>query len=98
MLIFSNPLKPMQPGKNSFRRGLCFVLGATAATSCGWTQTPPPAHPVVLHAARLLDIEAGRIVSPGEVLIEGAKIVASKSTARLLKTNGPKQWEDASKA
>lgn len=28
---------------------------------------------------------------------EGAKIVASKPTARLLKTNGPKQWEDAAK-
>lgn len=28
---------------------------------------------------------------------EGAKIVATTSTTRLLKTNGPKQWEDASK-
>ncbi|MDB5308453.1 MAG: hypothetical protein JWO38_2655 [Gemmataceae bacterium] len=27
----------------------------------------------------------------------GAQIVASKNAARLLKTNGPKQWEDASK-
>ena len=28
---------------------------------------------------------------------EGAQIVASKPTARLLKINGPKQWEDAAK-
>ena len=28
---------------------------------------------------------------------EGAKIVAHKNAARLLKTNGPKQWEDAAK-
>jgi len=28
---------------------------------------------------------------------EGAQIVASKPTARLLKTNGPKQWEEAAK-
>ena len=28
---------------------------------------------------------------------EGAKIVASKNTARLLKVNGPKQWEEAGK-
>jgi len=28
---------------------------------------------------------------------EGAQIIASKPTARLLKTNGPKQWEDAAK-
>jgi len=28
---------------------------------------------------------------------EGAQIIASKPTARLLKANGPKQWEDAAK-
>jgi glyoxylase-like metal-dependent hydrolase (beta-lactamase superfamily II) len=28
---------------------------------------------------------------------EGARIIASKPTARLLKANGPKQWEDAAK-
>ena len=28
---------------------------------------------------------------------EGAQIIASKHTGRLLKTNGPKQWEEASK-
>jgi cyclase len=28
---------------------------------------------------------------------EGAQIIASKNTARLLKTSGPKQWEDAGK-
>ena len=28
---------------------------------------------------------------------EGAKIVASTNTARLLKTNGPKHWEEASR-
>src|SRR5579885_2596106 len=30
--------------------------------------------PIVLHAARLLDVEAGRIVQPGEVLVEGERI------------------------
>jgi imidazolonepropionase-like amidohydrolase len=33
-----------------------------------------PTHPVVLHAARLLDIDSGKIVSPGEVLVEGERI------------------------
>ncbi|MCE9565067.1 MAG: MBL fold metallo-hydrolase [Planctomycetes bacterium] len=28
---------------------------------------------------------------------EGAQVIASKQTTRLLKTNGPKQWEDAAK-
>ncbi len=41
-------------------------------------QTTP--HPIVLHAARLLDIEAGRVLTPGEVLVEGEKIVAAGAT------------------
>jgi len=36
----------------------------------------PPRPPIVLHAARLLDIETGRIVTPGEVLVEGERIAA----------------------
>jgi imidazolonepropionase-like amidohydrolase len=36
--------------------------------------SPHPA--IVLHAARLLDVAGGRIVSPGEVLVEGERIVA----------------------
>jgi imidazolonepropionase-like amidohydrolase len=32
-------------------------------------------HPIVLHAARLLEIENGRLLSPGEVLVDGGKIV-----------------------
>jgi imidazolonepropionase-like amidohydrolase len=37
------------------------------------SQTAPP-HPIVLHAARLLDIESGKIVTPGEVLVLGERI------------------------
>ena len=35
-------------------------------------QTPPQV--IVLHAARLLDVESGTIVSPGEVLVRGERI------------------------
>jgi imidazolonepropionase-like amidohydrolase len=45
------------------------LLAATAAQS----QT-------VLHAARLLDIESGRIISPGEILVQGERIVAVGSS------------------
>jgi imidazolonepropionase-like amidohydrolase len=31
--------------------------------------------PVVLHAARMLDVDSGRIVTPGEVLVRGERIV-----------------------
>jgi imidazolonepropionase-like amidohydrolase len=39
-------------------------------------QTQSNATPIVLHAARLLEIEAGRNLTPGEVLVEGERIVA----------------------
>ncbi len=35
------------------------------------------AHVIVLHAARLFDVESGKIVTPGEVLVEGERIVAA---------------------
>jgi imidazolonepropionase-like amidohydrolase len=59
-------------------RYFTFVLiGCIAALA----QTPP--RPIVLHAARLLDIESGKIVTPGEVLVRGERIVeAGSSVAR----------------
>ena len=36
---------------------------------------PPPSHPIVLHAARLLDVKTGRMVKPGEILVQGERIV-----------------------
>ena len=48
---------------------------ASAQMQTGWEHTyAPPNHPIVLHAARLLDIESGKAISPGEVLIRGDKI------------------------
>ncbi|MGZ4789105.1 MAG: amidohydrolase family protein [Terriglobales bacterium] len=37
-----------------------------------FSQTQP--HPIVLHAARILDVESGRVTSPGEVLVQGERI------------------------
>ena len=36
--------------------------------------TPAPSHSIVLHAARLLDVKTGRILKPGEILVEGDRI------------------------
>jgi len=36
--------------------------------------------PVVLHAARVLDVETGKITAPGEILVQGERIVAVGST------------------
>jgi imidazolonepropionase-like amidohydrolase len=54
---------------------------ACAALAVPAQETPAgTAHPIVLHAARLLDVAAGKIVSPGEVLVEGERIVAAGSS------------------
>jgi imidazolonepropionase-like amidohydrolase len=56
-------------------------LGLVLAMSCGrlctaqtQSQSATP-HPIVLHAARLLDVKSGRVVKPGEVLVQGERIV-----------------------
>jgi imidazolonepropionase-like amidohydrolase len=47
------------------------LLGTFAVSAA---QSPAPVKPVVLHAARILDVAAGKTLSPGEVLIEGTRI------------------------
>lgn len=39
-----------------------------------------PTRPIVLHAARLLEVESGRMLTPGEVLVRGERIVEVGST------------------
>lgn len=62
------------------------ALAATAllAASCSFTTAGQSAsadhHATVLHAARMLDVSAGKIVSPGEVLIQDEHIVAAGSS------------------
>ncbi len=49
------------------------LLLALIANAAG--QSPARAsHPIVLHAARLLDVKTGRILKPGEILVEGDRI------------------------
>src|SRR3984957_16328294 len=60
---------------------LAFLLAAAAPPPPAQFKTfTPPDHPIVLHAARLLDVESGRITTPGEILIDGnlIKEVGSK--------------------
>jgi imidazolonepropionase-like amidohydrolase len=52
---------------------LSFAVFNAASGHTRAAQNAPVAsdHAVVLHAARLLDVESGRITAPGEILIEG---------------------------
>ena len=54
------------------------VLSLVAA-SCLAQGSMAPQHAVVLRAARMVDVEGGRVVTPGEVLVEGNRIVAAGS-------------------
>ena len=57
------------------------ALLAMTAGCFSYAQTPPASPPAtVLRAARLLDIEAGRIIRPGEVLVRGERIVEAGTT------------------
>ena len=53
-------------------------LGTPAqAQSTARSSAQTAAQPIVLHAARLFEVDAGRIISPGEVLVEGGRIRAA---------------------
>ena len=61
-----------------------FAVGSTLAltlapTLAGFSplfaQQPAP-HSIVLHAAHLLEVDTGRVISPGEILVDGERIAA----------------------
>jgi imidazolonepropionase-like amidohydrolase len=53
----------------------CCAILLLAGAACAQT-------PIVLRAARLLDIETGRILMPGEVLVEGERIAQSGAAVK----------------
>lgn len=54
-----------------------FALLLSLPISAGAQAQPPAAslNPIVLHAAGLLDVKNGRLVKPGEVLVQGERII-----------------------
>ncbi len=53
------------------------AIPTLASAQRGRSRAAADAQPIVLHAARLFDVVPGRIVSPGEVLVQGNRIVAA---------------------
>src|SRR5437667_12758839 len=68
--------------KNMITCRLRIVFLLVFAVTAGWAQTSKSPHAIVLHAARLLDVENGRVLSPGEVLIEGERIAEVGKTVK----------------
>src|ERR1700719_404341 len=64
---------------NACKRPALALALALALTLAGYSplfaQQPAP-HPIVLHAAHLLEVDTGRVISPGEILVDGERIAA----------------------
>ena len=59
------------------QRGICtFVLALLVAAEAGAQQAPAAPQRVVVRAARMLDVESGRIVPDARIVIEGDRIQA----------------------
>jgi len=54
---------------------LAFSCSLVASTIAQRQSAPAASHATVLHAARLLDIKAGKLIQPGEILIQGDRII-----------------------
>ena len=52
---------------------------AVVLLSCASAAAAAPKHTIVLHAARMLDVETGRMLTPGELRVEGDRIVEAGS-------------------
>jgi imidazolonepropionase-like amidohydrolase len=59
-----------------FRRLHWFCLFVCAAFVVGTVHAQQPAAPIVLHAARLLNVATSSVLAPGEILVEGERIKA----------------------
>ena len=70
--------------KSVFPTTVMIAFLSSALISPLFAQTPSPAsqHEVVLHAARLLDIETGKIISPGEILVQDDRIAEVGSSVQ----------------
>src|SRR5207237_10515047 len=68
--------------KNMITCRLRIVFLLVFAVTAGRAQTSKPPHAIVLHAARLLEVENGRVLNPGEVLVEGERIAEVGKTVK----------------
>jgi imidazolonepropionase-like amidohydrolase len=58
----------------------CVFMLTIAAQATNVMADPPAGHPIILHAAHLLEIDTGRVITPGEILVDGERIAAIGSS------------------
>jgi imidazolonepropionase-like amidohydrolase len=54
----------------------CAVMLSIAAQARNVMADAPAGHLIVLHAAHLLEVDTGRVMTPGEILVDGERIAA----------------------
>lgn len=64
-----------------YGRRYALILGLAGCWAAAVAQQTP-SRPIVLHAARLLELDTGHIVTPGEILVEGPRITAVGPSVR----------------
>jgi hypothetical protein len=86
-MLLSRP--PMKPTRTFLGFVLALLSCVSVAAQASQPQSAPSAHSIVLHAARLLDVESGHITAPGEILVSGDAIVevGAKVTPPLRRRN-----------
>src|ERR1700693_3599344 len=52
-----------------------FLLPVSFLVAQAQCPTPATVHPIVLHASHLLDVKNGHLISPGEMLVQGERIL-----------------------
>lgn len=57
-----------------------YFVSASIALVAAAVYAQPASTPIVLHAARLLQVDAGTLLQPGEILVEGDRIRAVGSS------------------
>jgi imidazolonepropionase-like amidohydrolase len=67
---------------NTSTSGTCLLMLALGGYGPAAMAQAAAGHPIVLHAAHLLEVDTGRVVTPGEILIDGERIVAVGSSVK----------------
>ncbi len=73
---------PPMSAQFRFSRLRFLFLASLLASSVAAQSTAAPNASMVLHAARLLEIDTGKVVAPGEVLVRGDRIVEAGSSVK----------------
>jgi imidazolonepropionase-like amidohydrolase len=60
------------PGCVLANAGAAFLMLMASGTTA--IAAEAAGHPIVIHAARMLDVATGRVITPGEILVEGERI------------------------